>query len=629
MAEETITQQPFTPLVQGGIPNAPGVAQLTPMDAGAQQEQTPSPLFNDQPGMSPQYMAQYNTDRQTQLAQANMDQVVKATQGFMPHFLATAAALKGNFGPAIALQQQKEQTAIGRAMIPVLANIKQLSMQGRFDEAYAAANQAASQAGDRAPEASRILQGAAAQIAKTQEMLKMTQNAADNMIDTVNIEAERTGTKPQDDIRYTQAKALLKAAKRGSYFDQSFINNQMVAFRPHTQVVNGAIVQSTEGSTAISQEPTQHFTQPSAFHNYIGFELGAKYKLTADQMANVLGGKPATAANGEVIQPGSAKATQLHEDYTALQPILGQIQIGEKIQLPPEINMQLLAGKEPPLNVLTKVFGSEKAPELAQALDEARKGRLAALPTRVALQEDPYLGARSGYVNLHVDPAHPDFLGEAGPMTWNEMQATGGKVIPVRTPVLDAEVKPALRAIQGLRRITTLFDSLGRPNTDYGKIVTSINRFASDWLGVDLTGEMGTTKAAQAIVNNSIEELEKTKLVPQADIGELKKYITGNFANEQAATRTIHVIQKRMDEYLTRAIGKKAITEKEALEGSGATQQQSAPSTVPIQAQPGTYSTVPQGTPTGLPTNAAPQGSAPAIAPAVQQPSLPSGWRRK
>src|SRR5260221_338100 len=84
---------------QGAMPNAQGVPQqqLTPIDAGAQQEQTPPLLFNDQPGMSPQYMAQYNTNRGEQQAQQSMAAIEKVTGGFMPHALAVAAALKGNF----------------------------------------------------------------------------------------------------------------------------------------------------------------------------------------------------------------------------------------------------------------------------------------------------------------------------------------------------------------------------------------------------------------------------------------------------------------------------------------------------------------------------------------------------
>lgn len=586
----------------------------------------------------------FTAHKQTQQAQANMDNVIKHTQGWMPHVLAIGAALKGDFRPAIALQQQKEQTAIGKAMIPVLANIQELTSNGKLEDAYAAAEQAAAQAGDRAPEVSKILQGSVANISRRMQDWANTRHVAEMGMKVVKAEAQKNNTDPKDDPRYNQFDMLLHMSdpKEGrTGFDSATLNNIMVAARTKHQRVGGVDTFSSEGSTQLQERPATHYTQPSDLRNYVGYELGAKYKLTADQIANVLAGKPEKTATGEVVQPGSATAQQIHDDFVTIQPVLGQIEVGKNIPLTPEANLQLLESGQDPLAVATKVFGNKgkQVLDTAQQLMEARQSRLAAIPIRVGLQENPVLLKNAGYVNVNIDPTHPDYLTESKvPMTYNEVLATQGKMQPVRTEILDKEIRPAQRAIQGMQYITKLFSSIGNPSTPYDRIVAGINRYASDFLQIDTTGEMGVTKAAQAIVNNSIEALEKTELLPKAEIGVLKGLVTGQFASEPSAIKAVNTIMERMNQFITRAIGVKAAkpgdlpdnVKNEEIRvapnapqvpnavqtpaaGSGPQVQpprrpQSGANTAPIQVSPGVYSTTPPavGAPQTQPQQGAP-----------------------
>lgn len=524
MADETITQQPFKPLVQGGIPNTQGAQQqLTPMDTGAQQEQTPPLLFNDQPGMSPQYMAQYDSSRATQLAQANMDQVVKTTQGWMPHVLAVAAALKGNFGPAIALQQQKEQTSIGRAMIPVLANINELKNNGKLEEAYAAAEQAAASAGDRAPEVSRILQASVADIGRRQQEWSHLKHFADMRMDMINIDAQKKGTKPQDDIRYTQTKALMKMAKERSNVSEAMLNEFGVEGRVATQNVGGSIIQSTPASVAVSQQPVQHHTQPSDIHGLIADRLAGVYGLDPANLTNAMNGQD-IIVNGKTVPTPPTLTAAIRADVSQWQGVRSEVALGEKFPPSPPAVEQMRKDGIKNLQIAMGAAGMSQG-----EIDKAFEGQI---------QREERLRRADLIAKLHVPVGSLDNKHIIDVRTGVEhphMTQAEAYANPNRYPVLNDNTvglaKTFYKTANHLELLKTIADSLPSADAPLARVANTVNRELNSRLGTNPSYTYAQT--LQAVLHRDVEGYFNSRGVDTTEFQRLAGQLTGPNATKQ------------------------------------------------------------------------------------------------
>lgn len=145
-------------------------------------------------------------------------------------------------------------------------------------------------------------------------------------------------------------------------------------------------------------------------------------------------------------------------------------------------------------------------------------------------------------------------------MSLAEAEQRKGEVIRLPTAQI-------LRA-QGLNRAITNISEAERMFEMYGlmdntssleRAITGINRKFSEVTGYTFKADDTAAKAAQVIANAAIEELGNAKLIPDANMKQLKSMVTGIPAHRGGAMAAIREITQKAQSELGQAIGKQAV----------------------------------------------------------------------
>jgi hypothetical protein len=512
------------------------------------------------------------------------------TTGIGPHLLATAAALTGNFGPAIQLSEQKRKTAQFKQAYPVLTQIADFRNRGEWDAARQLSEQAVGQLGDRSPELSALFTQTAQQSAKKQEDWAALKNLYDMAKITIS---------PNDPVQGPYLKALAIAVKNQTPMSEILLNNFAQRNAPVTQFAGGYLLRGSPGSGQVTQTPIREAAQPGQEQDYVGNMLTRKYKLNStEEITNLLRDVPAKRIDGSIIEPGTSEAEAILADRNKELATRANLQLAPLIPFDPARTIAM--AENPNIGPLTiaqrfaNVTPEERARQVGESQEhyENRQAQMAAKTNILVAEKTPFGGASANAVAMDVSPDSATFGTTHPAMSKAEVDASGGRF---RFVSLDSakQVQVAQNAVTGLNYVVPLFKALGTGDLKGQQwAAAAINRWATDLTNgkIDFTqnGYL-TAKAAQEIVNRSIEELGETKLISDKDVGMLKNLATGVLANEDTVMQGITFMQERINQRIARLSGGAVST----LTPGG---QQGGTMTESPQAVPSIVKTTPSGT---------------------------------
>jgi hypothetical protein len=485
----------------------------------------------------------FQGDRTSQLISnqaAQLDALDKQLSSPMPNILATAAALTGNFGPAFQLQEQKLKTAIGKAIFPSVAKIKELQVNNQWEEAQALADSTYARIGARAPEYEKLFQSISQQNADRMKSYKQLSDYTD-YLGTV-------GYSNKDHPGYQQWQALKKAVKERSTFAENMLSNIAASTKLHTQLVGGSVFQASETTGATSFKPAPAVMNQSDVETITGKEIQGHYGINGAQLTDVLNNTKPIEIGGVLEQPNSPMFQQIQRDYALRQQEESRYKIAPLVPIEPALTTQHLASGADPRMVGQRQLG----PGMQESLeaDYLRKKELARAPILASIESDPTKALSAGMTFIDLRSPGEGFGREMPASTFADVYASQGGIMPMRKEVVDKIWKPAVLAKQGLAYLPVLFQELGNPDGTLKALSQEMNMKLSSLMGRGVAPGMKTATVAKLIIKRAIEHAERTETVDEDDVGVLKRMITGEYINPQESIDAANMLINRINDRL-------------------------------------------------------------------------------
>jgi len=475
-------------------------------------------------------------------AQQTLGALDEQQGGFMPKFIATMAALKGDFRPLMTLEEQKRKTAIGKAVFPIQMQVNELTNQGDWEGASNLAKAAYASAGARSPELVPFFQ-------QMQKQISETQADINNM---VGVHKMYDKIVPKDHPMRKFVDMLGDYTKHPTPMMQATFENILRANLPHTQFQDGQLLSASQTTGDMTTRPIPLRVQPSDTNNYSGLKLAASMGVNHIDLANFMSGRPMVTDTGETIVPDSPKGMAVKKVYNQAQQIQAQLEISKLVGIDPTQTLMLLHAGATPEQIATKMIPQDV---LKAGLGESYKRDLikAIMPTWVNLHYDPASGQKAGLTYIDMDPASPTFYQEVPYQTAAQVIASGGLMAPVRHGVIDKEVKPVTDAIKQFDYGVGLINRLGDVNTPAEQLDQAGRDLISRWLGTTVDKATLQREVARTILNRAIEKVSETGAIDAAEVGRLKSYIVGPLATTDDLRKVAIDLQGRLKERLSTA----------------------------------------------------------------------------
>lgn len=583
------TAQPAEPITQG----LPPVAQLGGEGSfapGGATVEEPSPFKAMQ-----RHPMEPAPQRSPEVQRVIDDLRAKSRQesSFWPMFLATAAALKGDFRPAMQLQEQKRQTALAIKLAPVTDMVRKYQRAGNFEDAQDLVTSVGAEVGDRSPELTRWFGEMSKGLADQAQRLVSMKTLRDQLKTTSEADPEVAR------MRAPIIKSLDEAIKTNQPWSAKQIEETQQTARVHTQFIDHMRRQSVEGTGATAEAAARMPAVTMAELNTPEVRvLAQKYRMSLGQIQNAIN-------DIEMGKPPPPGAEELFQDFANTQLLTARREMREKFQLDPPLTTEMMmqpGGLEsitygyPPRSGYTQatanVAGRAKSVAEAQGLGAEQ-----------ARQQQPFYVADRGMTIIDTTPTIDAFgtvdLGKQM-MRVGELEdriARGERLAPIREANLP-KLHGGLSALQSVRLAQLMYEAQGDPKTLFDRGANYINRTISNYLGVEVVRGQTKAKVAELLVNRAIEDIAGTQLVNDATVGQLKALITGKLATSEGGLGALSLFQNRVLQHIKRTTGvtvpPEALAPREAREavqpGAGG-----AP-TAPAPAGKGRV-TVPQGSP--------------------------------
>lgn len=527
--------------------NVPGGGALMPLDIGIRQEDI---------GRHPESIR----------AEIDLRNVAEGSDiTGQQRFLAFAAALSGNFAPAIALQEQQRKAKMSLQLFPVMNAVGKLETSGKHDEAAEALTNALAVAESKAPGLVPPLQMKLEQINKKRQ--------AWNDLNTLTDIALTDMSKDHPDRGKWEA--LAKANKNRSAMSSEMVKEILPLLRPHIQTIEGAtrITGQLGGTQSIPLEPT---FEGDVLKGNTGLFLAQMLPdVTPEQVTALLRGR-SIVVEGQTIEPTPENQSNLRSLITSAQSKAAQLVVGQGVQLPPETQQQQIAAGVPAFNVAARTpsEGMSTTEFIRNPITAAvqRLEQVAAAPITAKKADKGYPNS-IGITGISLDPAT---LGQrVDGLSFDDMEATNGKIVPFNSQIVDTQIRPAILAMQGLSRVEDLWNELGNPLEPWNNVSVRVNRTISRWTGIPLGKDISLAEAAALSVRRGIEEVEGTGPFKEVVAGLMKDFTTGNFANAETARETVRYLQSRLQERLRMYINENTLNQPEIQKRLGVVQQSS------------------------------------------------------
>ena len=483
-----------------------------------------------------------------QKAQLDLAKTDAQQNSFMPKFIATVAALKGDFRPLMQMEEQKRKTAIGKALFPTQLKIDEYVSQGDYESAEKLANTAYQAAGARSEALVPYFQ----QIHKD-ILAKRTQ--IQNMKTRYEMLKIAVGD-DKNNPNYKFVQALGAFMKNPTPDSEAGFNQYMSENKPQIQVGDTKVTTVSPMTGQITETPTTHFAPPSAADTISGKEVVQVHglKSTAD-ITNLQRGIGVTDINGQVIAPGSQRAQTIIAEMSTRQKDEAAYDLKKMIVTDPMLNSAYVASGAGTIKDLAS--GNITAAGARKAFDfilERKVTEAEAVPL-ANIRANPYLWAASG--GTFVDSN----LQEIPLQTIEQMRQSGGTIIPVRQTVLDKTIRPLQERIQGLDYAVEMVNELKKEGvsleTNGERISQGVKDSISKVLGVPVSKSVLIKTTIAEIMNKAVEQTGQGLANmgrPSAEIGRIKKFTSGDFASTDDAIQALTILQGKLKQEMLNSI---------------------------------------------------------------------------
>ena len=462
--------------------------------------------------------------------------------------LAWIAAAKGDFRGLVGIDEAKRKTALGKSLSPHMLEISSLINKGKFDDATKYLDEVAGSYGPRATEIIPYLNEMRQRIASKQSLL-LDAKARVGVLDEIT---------PQDHPNRPIINALKRSLDRNELMTEQGVNNFFNKMQLHTQQIDNRVTVTQPLNLQTASTTLPAVTKDTDVKDYIGVKVAGDNRITEQQLADVLNGVAVKDSTGKTITPNSPEATKIRTEYTALLPLRAQGILADKVQIPPELQLQFI--KESGLfNTAYKIFGTTTVDNMFLA-DQERKRQLAEAPV-LAQQKSPFQGPGAGYGIVNLDDTNPStFLVEAAPTSYVDVQKSGGKLGFVRQDIIDNEIKPARTGIQQLQQIPALFEGMTGDLTQGSRLSAGAADRISRYLGYPVTHDVELRQIARSILDRSIEAaynirgLRKMDNQDNAEIAAMKRFAAGNFRTVEEYIDAAKLLEYQLGQVIRRAV---------------------------------------------------------------------------
>ncbi len=530
----------------------PGLQSLIAGDESLPQQGLPTstPPFTtvtlpslSQPQAQPaQKQGEYNTDI---VPQSFIDLEKRLSKGSevspLQHILAWVGAAKGDFRGLVALDEAKRQTALGKALAPEMRKISELVNNGKFKEASEYINTVSGAVGPRAKEFVPFLNSIAENI-RTKE---------GNYIEVKNMVRVLDNSVEPNSVNRKIVDELKKSLDSHEVMSKEGVNAILVRLAPHIQQLGDNRLVSTQpltGATSVQQFPA--VVTGADTSDFTSTALAPIHNINTKQLSDVLNNVPVQTPDGKQILPNSQQSQLIKSQYNALQPLKSNLELISALKLAPADALQAIKST-PAFSELRKVISASDIDTIINEQLERQTKQQIAIETG-KIEGNPLAPKQAGYITIGTRPGQEGFLIEQSPMSYAQAKQSGNFDF-IRPEVFDKEVKPAYAGVQSLQLIPQLL--AGNDLTTRGdRVAAGINQAVSAIIGYPLSDEVEVRQAAKAILMSAVEQAENVSGHDRKEIGDLKKFIAGDFKTPSEMIEAAKYIQTRLEMVIQRAV---------------------------------------------------------------------------
>ena len=559
---------PFQPLVQQGPPDQTASANLVPFiapdtnvnsyDSTVQQnsQQPLQPLMPQQQATTIQSAIAPATQQSAQANQGNIDQTqdqaliaqirkhASAGQGFIPHALATLAALSGNFGPAMMLEEQKRKTALAIDAAPLIVKANQYKNRGEFDKAISLLQEGAGTFGPRSPEIAAHLSKEIENIDKKSQEWGSAETTYKGLVADAKGIKEQTGK----DVAYAHILPVMGdiIAKKQPGGEKAFYNLlEMAKGNQVQQYEGGSRSINTATGIVTGETPYQQFMRPENLAGIPGQTLSAQHEMDITSLVDAMNGKPFVQKG--IQYPGSPiVANALKQQLAQLQGPQAEREKAKLAPMSPQMNEQLsrvaALGGMSPQERNDRASRNDWPPEVQTAAYHAEIAKTTELATAgfEAQLNAPVVASNTGQmiVDKETGQLRPQMsIREAG------KQQDKVSILDATKQLPQAQQLYAIR--DRLDLVKSIIDRLPSTGATLDRLSDYIDKFANDKLGI--SADTTADRAIQHILKNDIEVYFNKQGTSAARMADLTRGLTDRSATKQQATETWNTLKSITD----------------------------------------------------------------------------------
>jgi hypothetical protein len=486
-------------------------------------------------------------DRTDAIQQAQLDLAKTDAQqnSFMPKFIATVAALKGDFRPLMQMEEQKRKTAIGKALFPTQLKINEYVSQGDYESAENLANTAYQAAGARSEALVPYFQ-------QIQKDISAKRTQIQNMKTRYEMLKIAVGD-DKNNPNYKFVQALGAFMKNPTPDSEAGFNQFMSENKPQIQVGDTKVTTVSPMTGQITETPTTQFAPSSAADTISGKEVVQVHglKSTAD-ITNLQRGIGVTDINGQVIAPGSQRAQTIIAEMSTRQKDEAAYELKKMIVTDPMLNSAFIAAGGKIKDLAT---GNITREDMSKAFDVILQRKMTEneAAIMVKLMKDPAYWAGTGGTYIDKD------LKEYPQKSVYDAEQQG--LLPVRQKTLDTIIRPLQERIQGLDYAVEMVNELKKEGisleTNGERISQGIKDSISKVLGVSVSKSVLIKTTIAEIMNKAVEQTGQGLANigrPSAEIGRIKKFTSGDFASTDDAIQALTILQGKLKQEMLNSI---------------------------------------------------------------------------
>lgn len=545
------------------IDNAQNISQVTPVDNSLQpmpfalQAQPEGPYKSDDVpfstlvpnGDNQRGTLQFVDDKTGFEDSKRFKKMIEDSQpGVFPTVLAIVSLLNGNAGPLLQLQEQKRKTNLAGQLVPVMQDVDMKLIQGDTKGAMKTLSEVASVSGARMPELLPFVQAKQQQV--TGRMAAQANLAAFAGFAELNMD--------KDNPFYPKVQFMKKLASSNAPVTMDIANKLIDSLKPHIQNINGTnLFQDTLGG-GMRVTPLPSVMDDDVLKGFTGNLLASWLPgVSQDVVMNTLRGLNTQLPNGQTYKPTTDDRNNLVALLSKARGYAAQMAIGEKVNLPPEVNAGLIQGGATPWQVLTKDVtpeGISKA--INYSYEKTKEVELAKIGAQLGSDPTKYAASGLGHINLNV--LSPDLGTVKTGITDQELKSLGPDWVTLRSDQID-KVSKVIKGYKNLSLVGDMFKAFGSEGSLKDRIGSGLMQTLSSVFGISLSENVSKGQALRSVLEKAINEAGETESIDSREVARLKEYTTGKFANDKYAVEGIEEFKKALGNGLKTYMGSERV----------------------------------------------------------------------